>query len=174
MRRVVETEVSNRCPDHQAVQQQEHRPPVWDLDKLWLANRAFIRIPTGQGWLERVRCNYAALLLLTTGVAATAVLDSKTAAYKAPPTVPPMIGASQNNQSCPSAHPPTRMAGPVLRAGFTERFVTGIPIRWISVNPSPIAIGAKPDGARRSVAPIMIITKKKVSTTSATKHERRE
>src|SRR5208283_1095023 len=37
-----------------------------------------------------------------------------------------------------------------------------------------IAIGAKPEGARRSVAPIMIIRKKKVSTTSATKHESSE
>ena len=41
----------------------------------------------------------------------------------------PTIGASQNNQSCSTAHPPTNSAGPVLRAGFTDRLVTGIPIR---------------------------------------------
>ena len=42
---------------------------------------------------------------------------------------PPTIGASQNSQSCPSAHPPTISAGPVLRAGFTEVLVTGILIK---------------------------------------------
>ena len=41
----------------------------------------------------------------------------------------PAMGASQNSQSCPSAHPPTKSAGPVLRAGFTEVFVTGIEMR---------------------------------------------
>jgi len=40
-----------------------------------------------------------------------------------------MIGATQNNQSSAIAHPPTKIAGPVLRAGFTERFVIGIPIK---------------------------------------------
>ena len=58
-------------------------------------------------------------------------------------------------------------AGPVLRAGLTDRFVTGIPMRWISVKPRPIAIGARPCGARRSVAPRMIIRKKNVSKVSA-------
>ena len=32
----------------------------------------------------------------------------------------------------------------MLRAGFTEVLVTGMLIRWISVRPRPIAIGAKP------------------------------
>jgi hypothetical protein len=72
------------------------------------------------------------------------------------------------------AHPPTKMAGPVLRAGLTERLLTGIPMTWIRVKPSPIAMGAKPDGARRSVAPMMIIRKRRVSTSSATKHAIRE
>ena len=40
-----------------------------------------------------------------------------------------MMGATQKSQSCASAQPPTNTAGPVLRAGFTERLVTGIPIR---------------------------------------------
>jgi len=44
----------------------------------------------------------------------------------------------------------------VLRAGLTEVAVTGMLIRWISVRPRPIAIGAKPLGARSSVAPRMI------------------
>ena len=68
-----------------------------------------------------------------------------------------------------SAQPPTNTAGPVLRAGLTDRFVTGMPIRWISVSPRPIAIGAKPAGARSSVAPRMIIRNMNVSTTSATR-----
>jgi hypothetical protein len=38
-------------------------------------------------------------------------------------------------------------AGPVLLAGFTEVPVTGMLMRWMSVSPNPIAIGAKPAGA---------------------------
>ena len=34
--------------------------------------------------------------------------------------------AIQNSHSCARAQPPTKSAGPVLRAGFTEVFVTGI------------------------------------------------
>ena len=65
-----------------------------------------------------------------------------------PASAAPTIGATQKSQSCASAQPPTKSAGPVLRAGFTDVFVTGMLIRWISVRPSPIAIGAKPAGAR--------------------------
>ncbi len=57
----------------------------------------------------------------------------------------------------------------MLRAGFTEVLVTGMPIRWMRVSARPIAIGAKPAGARRSVEPRITIRKKNVSTTSATK-----
>ena len=42
-----------------------------------------------------------------------------------------------------------------------------MPIRWISVRPRPMAIGAKPAGARLSVAPMMINRNMNVSTTSA-------
>ena len=56
----------------------------------------------------------------------------------------------------------------MLRAGFTDVFVTGIEIRWISVSPRPIARGAKPAGARLSVEPMMIIRKKAVITISVT------
>ena len=47
------------------------------------------------------------------------------------------------------AQPPTNSAGPVLRAGLTEVFVTGMLIRWISVSPSPMAIGANPRARAR-------------------------
>src|ERR1700722_1292892 len=53
----------------------------------------------------------------------------KIARYTPPASAPPTIGASQKSHNCDSAHPPTKIAGPVLRAGFTERFVTGMPIR---------------------------------------------
>ncbi len=65
-----------------------------------------------------------------------------------PATAAPTIGATQNSQSCCSAAPPTNSAGPVERAGLTDVLVTGIEIRWIKVNASPMAIGAKPTGAR--------------------------
>jgi len=43
-------------------------------------------------------------------------------------TAPP-IGTTQNSQSCEIAQPPTNSAGPVLRAGFTDVFVTVMLIR---------------------------------------------
>jgi hypothetical protein len=55
----------------------------------------------------------------------------------------PPNGASQNSYSCCKAQFATTKAGPVLRAGLTERFVIGIPMRCMSVKPSPIAMGAK-------------------------------
>nr|CAD5959986.1 PAP2 superfamily protein [Planktothrix pseudagardhii] len=39
------------------------------------------------------------------------------------------IGATQNNHNCWIAQPPINNAGPVLRAGFTDTLVTGIPIK---------------------------------------------
>ena len=44
-----------------------------------------------------------------------------------------------NSQSWPSAQPPAKSAGPMLRAGLTEVLVTGMLTRWISVSPNPIA-----------------------------------
>lgn len=41
----------------------------------------------------------------------------------------------------------------MLRAGFTDVFVTGMLMRWINVKPRPMAMGANPWGARPSVAP---------------------
>ena len=40
-------------------------------------------------------------------------------------------------------------------------------MRWVNVSPKPIAMGAKPCGARRSVAPRMMARNMKVKTTSA-------
>jgi len=37
-----------------------------------------------------------------------------------------MSGATQNSHSCCKAHPPTKTASLVLRAGLTEVLVTGI------------------------------------------------
>ena len=82
--------------------------------------------------------------------------------------IAPAIGATQNIHNCSIAQPPTNTACPVERAGLTDVLVTGIEIRWISVNANPIEIGAKPTGARAAVAPRMIIRKNAVSTISAT------
>ena len=51
----------------------------------------------------------------------------------------PMMGATKNSQSCESALPPEKIAGPRLLAGFTEVPVTGIATRWISIRVTPIA-----------------------------------
>jgi hypothetical protein len=58
------------------------------------------------------------------------------------------MGASQNSQSRATAQSPTNTATPVLRAGLTDVFVTGMLIRWINVSARPMATGAKPCGAR--------------------------
>lgn len=70
-----------------------------------------------------------------------------------PPKIPPIIGATQNTHSWSTAQVPWNNATAVLRAGFTEVLDTGMLIKWINVNAKPIAIGAKPAGARLSVAP---------------------
>src|SRR4051812_24268098 len=67
--------------------------------------------------------------------------------------------------------PPTNKAGPVERAGLTEVLVIGMPTRWISVRPRPMASGANPTGALPWVAPMMMNRNIMVSTTSATKPE---
>src|SRR5688500_5485757 len=86
--------------------------------------------------------------------------------YSAPPARPPTIGATQNSHNWASAPPPANSATPVERAGFTEVLVTGMLIRWIRVSARPIAIGAKPAGARRWVAPMMTTRNIAVSATS--------
>jgi hypothetical protein len=100
-------------------------------------------------------------------------LLAEPAIQNAAPTAPPRIGATQNSQSCASAHPPAKRAGPVLRAGLTEVFVTRIETRWIKVSAKPMAIGAKPAGALPCVDPMMTNKNMAVSTNSATKAETR-
>ena len=61
---------------------------------------------------------------------------------------------------------PPKIAVAVERAGLSEAFETGIATRWNSVSASPMAIGAKPAGARLDVAPTMTIRNSAVMTTS--------
>ena len=82
-----------------------------------------------------------------------------------------MMGATQKSHSCSIAQPPTKTAGPVLRAGFTEVFVTGMLMRWMRVSAKPIARPANPTGARLCVAPRITIRNMKVITTSQTSAE---
>ena len=69
--------------------------------------------------------------------------------YTAPATAAPTIGATQKSHSCESAQPPTKIAGPVLRAGFTDVLVTGMLTRWISVSARPI--GMPGEAGRRAL-----------------------
>ena len=64
-------------------------------------------------------------------------------------------------------------AGPVLRAGLTDALVTGIRKRWMSVRHSPMGIPANPTAAPFDVVPMITYRKKKVATTSISKHETR-
>ncbi len=86
-----------------------------------------------------------------------------------PAMIAPRIGATQNSQSWLVYAPPANRAGPVLRAGLTEVFVTGIDTRWISVSARPIGIPAKPEAAPLDVVPMMMNRKKNVITASQTK-----
>ena len=61
----------------------------------------------------------------------------------------------------------------VERAGFTDVFVTGMEMRWISVSAKPMATGAVPAGAPLRVAPMITMRKTAVITTSHTRHASR-
>ena len=63
---------------------------------------------------------------------------------------------------------PAKSAVAVLRAGFTDVFVTGMLIRWISVSPRPMVRPANPTGARLCVVPRMMVRNMNVITTSHT------
>src|SRR6201999_2986258 len=95
----------------------------------------------------------------------TSVWTSKSGSYtqrvNRPAITAPAIGASQKSQSWPIYSPPANNAGPVLRAGLTEVFVTGIDTRWIRVRARPIGIPAKPAAAPFDVVPTMMKRKKK-------------
>ena len=64
---------------------------------------------------------------------------------------------------------PDKQRWPMLRAGFTNVLVTGIPSRWIKTSTKPIGIPAKPTGALMSVAPRTVRIRKAVRTISAIK-----
>ena len=51
----------------------------------------------------------------------------------------PAKGATINNHNCVNAFPPSKRAGPMLRAGFTEVPVIGIQTICTNTNVSPIA-----------------------------------
>src|SRR4029078_13297162 len=99
----------------------------------------------------------------------SATFEAVISAYVAPAIAAPMIGATKNSHTSHRAAGPANQATPRERAGLTEVLVTGMDTRWIRVRPRPMAIGAKPFGARSSVAPRMIERKTAVSTTSITK-----
>ena len=88
--------------------------------------------------------------------------------------IAPANGATQNIHSWLSASPPAISATAVLLAGFTDVFVTGILIKWIKVNPNPIAIGANPFGAFSDVDPNIINKNIAVNTTSVNTPEANE
>ena len=85
----------------------------------------------------------------------------------------PMMGITQENQSCPRAQSPWKMATAVEHAGFTEVLVTGIETRWMSVRQRPMARGPNPAGASLSVAPQMTRRKMQVVTISVTAQARK-
>ena len=87
-----------------------------------------------------------------------------------PARAAPRHGASQKSQSWPIYAPPANSAGPVLRAGLTDAFVTGIRNRWIRVRHSPIGMPANPTAAPFEVVPMITYRKKKVAMTSLKRH----
>jgi hypothetical protein len=86
--------------------------------------------------------------------------------YTAAASTAPKSGATTNTQSWLSAQPPTKTAGPMLRAGFTEVFVTGMPTQWIRTKTKPMGMPVKPTGASAAVAPSTVSTKNAVRMTS--------
>src|SRR3546814_1953734 len=83
-----------------------------------------------------------------------------------PPIRPPRNGATQNSHSWLIAPAPANSATPVERAGFTEVLVTGMLIRLIRVSARPMAMPAKPAGARPWVAHMSTMRQNAVITTS--------
>ena len=80
----------------------------------------------------------------------------------------PTIGATQKSQSCSIAQPPTKSAGPVLRAGFTDVLVTGMLIEMDQRERQADRHAGEATGARVCVAPRMTIRNMNVITTSVT------
>jgi len=82
--------------------------------------------------------------------------------------------ATIKNHTCEIAAPPTKTAGPKLRAGLTEVPSTGMPTRWIKTSLKPMAIQANPLDASLCVAPKMTKRNSAVNTISKIKQENRE
>ena len=74
-------------------------------------------------------------------------------AYVAPAIAAPMIGATMNNHTCAIAALPANHTTPSERAGLTDAFVTGIAARLVTVKAKPMAMGARPFGARHRWRP---------------------
>lgn len=74
----------------------------------------------------------------------------------------PRIGATHKSHKCDSALAPTKRVGPVRRAGLTETWVVGMPMRWTGVRANPMAIPAEAADAFFDLAPIMTVRKMKV------------
>ena len=85
--------------------------------------------------------------------------------------IPPIIGAIIKSHNWERLSPPTRAAGPMLLAGFTDVPVIGIPIRWMRTKEKPIDIPAKPFDAFLLVEPNSINKNNPVNTTSAIKQD---
>jgi hypothetical protein len=66
----------------------------------------------------------------------------------------PTRGASRNTQSCDSTEPPATIAGPKLRAGFTEAPSNEMPTRFATASavpmPGPATAGVAPSRRRHS------------------------
>lgn len=83
---------------------------------------------------------------------------------------PPVSGATINSQSCEIAPPPSKSAGPMLRAGFTDVPVMGIHTICTRTSVSPMTRPASlPAPFFLSVAPSATRTKINVKTASAIK-----
>ena len=82
----------------------------------------------------------------------------------------PVNGATMKSQSCLRAVPPSKMAGPILLAGFTEVPVIGMQTIWMSTKERPMDRPAKfPAPFSGSVVPRTTSTKMNVKTASAMK-----
>jgi hypothetical protein len=70
--------------------------------------------------------NQGAARLSSTTVVLMIASRSYNQRASSPAMTAPVIGATQNSHSWATYSPPAKSAGPVLRAGLTEVFVTGI------------------------------------------------
>src|SRR6202040_144895 len=96
--------------------------------------RAMVLAASALAGLAAAADRYGVTRLSSTTIVSTMASGSYIQRVSSPAITAPMIGASQNSQSCRIYSPPPNSAGPVLRAGLTEVLVTGIDTRWIKVS----------------------------------------